>query len=117
MDGLKNNILYNITINDAPKIISINPSNDRIYVATEKFNNIAVIDDSTGKHIRLPDIALSAEPEIISINPISNQIYVVTGDKLGDLHNITIINGIDYNQRTINVVRQIKDLQVDPFFK
>ena len=89
IDGLTNRILNNITLSGTPKFLSVNPATDILYVATKNSNNITVIDGSTTKHSRLPDIVLEGGfPDGIFINPIANKIYITRSST----NNITVID-------------------------
>jgi YVTN family beta-propeller protein len=74
IDGSTNTKLHNITVQNSPVGIAVNPSANWIYVTNINSNTVSVIDGITNKVTT--NIAVGRIPYGIAVNPINNKVYV-----------------------------------------
>lgn len=78
-----------IKLLDSPVDIAVNPSVNKIYVASPDSNVVSVIDEKTDKIIKRIDIA-NGYPNAIDIDSQSNRVYIVNSNS----NSISVLNSI-----------------------
>ena len=88
INGTTNRIIANVTVDNDPYGVSVNPLTNMIYVANgyDRGNTVSVINGTTNV---VTSVTVNPNPTAVSVNPLTNMIYVANRDS----NTVSVING------------------------
>jgi YVTN family beta-propeller protein len=102
-----------IPVGKSPRVVSVNPSTNMVYVANNDENTVSVIDGKTNNIITAFPVAfpVGKGPSGVSVNPSTNIIYVTNRDD----NTVSVIDGkTNHITATIPVGDSPRDVSVNP---
>lgn len=105
--AMAQSVLATVPVGSGPRAVAVNPSTNKIYVANDNGNSVAVIDGATNAVTTVPT---GVSPYGIAINQVTNKIYVTNSGS----NFLTVIDGATNATTSVPVGLYATGIGVNP---